>query len=234
MYFLHKVKHELCFINDIRFLGDETYSISMPVLMPKSRLTATDGRMLMQRIIFQHFNSGASRAIGFKRGMITICSEPNEFQTHFMLNCSVDQLTEPTENEWIKAIEHGLDYGLDEPPVEAESKNAKLNIWGIKDYIYDLKIEFWPHHDKPNSFLCDCLVKYIIPENEKNINELDFDKGFTFDIFSRKANMHLPFLIKNESKPFFFVNETNILNHEIVVYDDGIGHELFVQCEINP
>jgi hypothetical protein len=234
MYYLHKVKHELCFINDIVNLGSNNYSITMPVLMPKSRLTATDGRMLMQRIIFQHFNSAASKSIGFKRGMITLCSEPDDFQVHFLMNCSVDQLAEPSENEWIKTIEHGLDYGLEEPPLESSSENVKLNIWGIKDYIYDLKIEFWPHHDKPNSFLCDCLVKYIKPEGKTDINELNFSNGFTFDIYHNKSKTYLPFLIKSEAKPFFFLNEASVNKVDQTVNEDGIGHELFIQCEINP
>jgi hypothetical protein len=90
-YFLHKIKHELCFVNKINYLQNQIYAIDMPVIVPVNKLNATDGRLLMQRIIFQQLNSNSAKQIGFLRGLITLSSEPDHFQTHLMLNCTTDQ-----------------------------------------------------------------------------------------------------------------------------------------------
>lgn len=231
-YYLHKIKHELCFVNDINHLKDLIYSITMPVILPINKLNATDGRALMQRIIFQHFNSNASKQIGFMRGLISLSSEPDKFQTHLMLHCSTGQLTEPTETEWIAAVSNGLDAGNQNLPVATMGSDVQINAWGIKDYIYDVSIEFWPDDQNYKTFNCHCLIKFIKPENEEETNKLDFDLGFNFLIFSRKTFSFVPFLIKDESQPFFFLNDAKILNHSLTVNDDGIGRELFVECKI--
>jgi len=231
-YYLQKIKHELCFVNNINHLGHQVFSIDMPVIVPINKLNATDGRNLLQRIIFQHFSSNASKQIGFMRGLITLSSEPDHFQTHLMLNCTTDQIAEPSETEWISAVENGLDTGFDSLPIATMSSDVKINAWGIDKYIYDVKIEFWPDPDFNNSFICESLIKYIIPENDTQINNLDFELGFNFVIYSKKANAFIPLLIKREDKPYFFMNDCEILEHEISVYDDNIGRELFVKCRI--
>ncbi len=231
-YFLHKVKHELCLVNNIVHLNNDVYSISMPVVIPKLKLNATDGRTLMQRIIFQHLNSNASRAIGFLRGMFNLCSEPDNFETHLMLTCPVGQLSEATETEWIRAMENGLDSGQIEPPVASMGKDVYINAWGIQDYIYDMKVEFWPHTEKPNAFQCHCAIKFIKPEGIEETNHLDFESGFNFLIYSEKSNCFVPFLIQNENNPVFFLQEANIVKYELIEDEDGIGRELFVECEI--
>ena len=48
-YFLHKVKHELCFVNNLVQLNDTVYSVSLPVIDTYTKLHATDGRALLQR-----------------------------------------------------------------------------------------------------------------------------------------------------------------------------------------
>jgi hypothetical protein len=45
-YFLHKVKHELCFVNNVVQLNDTVYSVSFPVIDAYSKLNATDGRAI--------------------------------------------------------------------------------------------------------------------------------------------------------------------------------------------
>jgi hypothetical protein len=230
-YYLFKIKHELCFVNNILNLGNQIYSIDLPVILPVKKLNATDGRSLMQRIIFQHFNSNASRQIGFLRGMISLCSEPEQFQTHLMLSCSTDQIGEASETEWISAIEKGLDSGLNILPSALISSDVKLNAWGIDKFIYDVKIEFWPDSEESNSFLCDCLVKYIIPEDAENINNFDAELGFNFLLINHDK-ISIPFLIKSESKPYFFMNDAEIIKYEIKIDEDKVGHELFVHCKI--
>jgi hypothetical protein len=231
-YYLHKVKHELCFVNKISHLKDTIYTIDMPVVVPFNKLRATDGRLLLQRIIFQHLNSNSAHLIGFMRGMITICSEPNHFQTHLMLSCSTDQLSEPTETEWIAAVENGLDTGSTLLPTASMGSDVKINAWGINNYIYDVTIELWPSKDEQKTFICDCLIKYIKPEENDLEQELDFDKGFNFLIFSKKTNSFIPFLIKSEDNPFFFLNDCEILDHSITINEDQIGRELFVRCKV--
>lgn len=230
-YYLFKIKHELCFVNKITHLESQIYSIDMPIILPVKKLNATDGRLLMQRIIFQHFNSNASKQIGFARGMISLCSDPEQFQTHLMLNCTTDQLGEASETEWISAIEKGLDTGINYLPEALNSNDVKINAWGIDQFIYDVKIEFWPDNEQPNSFLCDCLVKYLIPEDQENINKFDAELGFNF-LLKNHNNSAIPFLIKSELKPYFFMNDAEVIKYEIQIYDDKIGHELFVHCRI--
>jgi hypothetical protein len=231
-YYLHKIKHELCFVNNITNLKEQVYSVDMPVIVPVNKLNATDGRSLLQRIIFQHFNSNASKQIGFLRGLITLSSEPDHFQTHLMLNCTTDQISEPTETEWIAAIENGLDTGMQILPLATMSNDVKLNAWGVKDYIYECNIEFWPDTENQKSFICECLVKYINPGGNEEINQFDFESGFNFLIYSRKSNSFIPFLIPSEDRPYFFLNDAELLHHEIMVNEDKIGHELFVRCRV--
>jgi hypothetical protein len=231
-YFLHKIKHELCFVNKINYLQNQIYAIDMPVIVPINKLNATDGRLLMQRIIFQQLNSNSAKQIGFLRGLITLSSEPDHFQTHLMLNCTTDQISEPAESEWVAAIENGLDTGNDLLPFATMSSDVKLNAWGIKDYIYDVKIEFYPSNETANAFDCECSIKFINPDQNPNLNVIDFESGFNFLIFSKKSNSFVPFLIRSEEKPYFFLNDAEIINHELIVNEDKIGHELFVKCLI--
>ena len=42
----------------------------------------------------------------------------------------------------------------------------------------------------------------------------------------------MPFLIQNENNPVFFLQEANIVKYELIEDEDGIGRELFVECEI--
>lgn len=231
-YYLHKIKHELCFVNDIVNLKEQVYSVDMPVIIPMNKLNATDGRSLLQRIIFQHFNSNASKQIGFLRGLITLNSEPDHFQTHLMLNCSTDQLGEPSESEWISAIENGLDTGSQMLPLATMSSDVKLNAWGVKDFVYECTIEFWPDNENQKTFVCECLIKYLKPEGHEDVNKIDFESGFNFLIFSRKTNSFVPFLIPSEDKPYFFLTDAEIISHETTVYEDNIGHELFVRCKV--
>lgn len=232
-YFLHKIKHELCFVNNVAKLQDNIWSITSPIILTNTKLNATDGRSLMQRIIFQQFNSGAAKAIGFMRGKINLCSEPDNFEVSFMFNCLPDQISDPNESEWVSAIENGLEVGNSLFPIASKGKNAFINAFGLRYYIYDILIEFWPHANEKNAFECECLIKYIQPENtEEQI--LDFNKGFDFMIYSEKAKAMVPFLIKNEQNPIFILQDANIISHELKTDEDGIGKELFVKCEIRP
>jgi hypothetical protein len=110
------------------------------------------------------------------------------------------------------------------------SSDVKLNAWGIKDYIYDLKIEFYPSNEITNAFTCECSIKYINPDQDPNLNVLDFENGFNFLIFSKKSNSFIPFLIPTEERPYFFLNDAEILEHELRINEDKIGHELYVKC----
>jgi hypothetical protein len=112
------------------------------------------------------------------------------------------------------------------------SSDVKLNAWGIKDYVYECNIEFWPDNENHKTFICECVIKYIKPEGQEDINKIDFESGFNFLIFSRKTNSFVPFLIPSEDKPYFFLTDAEIINHETVVYEDNIGHELFVRCRV--
>lgn len=232
-YFLHKIKHELCFVNNVNKLNDTVWSVTAPIILTNTRLNATDGRSLMQRVIFQQFNSGASKAIGFMRGMISLSSEPDIFEVALMLNCSPDQISEPNEAEWIAAIENGLEAGNYTFPKASRGKNAYINAFGLRNYIYDMKIEFWPHYDNKNGFECECFIKYIQPEGEPK-QELDFSLGFDFLIYSEKARAMIPFLIKSESDPVFILQNANIISHELIEDPDGIGKELYIKCEFAP
>lgn len=232
-YFLHKVKHELCFVNNLVQLNDTVYSVSLPVIDTYTKLNATDGRALLQRVIFQQFNSGAAKQIGFLRGMVTLCSEPDNFETHLMLSCTPDQMSQPNESEWIAALEKGLEINNPGLPVSAKSSNAHLNAWGIINYIYDLKIEFYPHHQYKNGFTAEVFIKYIQPACTDK-QEINFEDEFIFLVNSSKTKNLLPFLIKSESNPVFFLTGANVLEHELVENEDGIGKELYVKCEIVP
>jgi hypothetical protein len=95
-----------------------------------------------------------------------------------------------------------------------------------------MTIELWPNNEEKKSFICDCLIKYIKPENSEDNNLLDFDSGFNFLIFSNKSQSYIPFLIKNEEKPYFILNDAEIIDHELKTHEDGIGKELFVRCII--
>lgn len=231
-YFLHKVKHELCLVNEIVPLSNEIYSISLPVILPVNKLNASEGRTILQRIIFQHFNSNSSKNIGFKRGRITLSSEPDNFQVHLMLQCEVSQLCEPTESEWISALEKGLEKDYIDPPVASMGKDVYFDAWGIKNYVYDVIIEFWPLENEPYAFECDCFVRYIVPEGEKDTNELDFNKQFYFEVLNGRTKIFNSFIIKNENDPIFFLNNAEILDYEITVNEDGIGRELFAKMYI--
>ncbi len=232
-YFLHKIKHELCFVNNVNKLNDTIWSVSAPIILTNTRLNATDGRSLMQRIIFQQFNSGAAKTIGFMRGMITLSSEPDIFEVSLMLNCSPDQISEPNEAEWIAAIENGLEAGNYTFPTASKGKNAFINAFGLRNYIYDMRIEFWPHFENKNGFECECVIKYIQPEGTEK-QELDFSRGFDFLIYSEKARAMVPFLIKSETNPVFILQDANIISHELYEDPDGIGKELFIKCEFTP
>jgi len=228
-YFLHKVKHELCLVNEIVPLGNEMYSISLPVILPVSKLNASEGKSILQRIVFQHLNSNSSKSIGFKRGRITLSSEPDNFQVHLMMHCSIEQLSEPTETEWIAALERGLEKDHIEPPMASMSKHVYFDAWGVKNYVYDVVIEFWPLEESPCTFECDCIIKYIVPENEEDTNHLDFNKKFNFEILNERTDLFNSFIIKNEHNPIFFLNDSEIIEHELIINEDGIGRELFVK-----
>ena len=232
-YFLHKIKHELCFVNNIFKLNDNIWSITAPIILTNTRLNATDGRSLMQRIIFQQFNSGAAKSIGFMRGKINLCSDPDNFDVSLMLNCLPDQITEPNENEWVAAIENGLESGNMSFPLASKGHNAYINAFGLRNYIYDMKIEFWPHFNNKNGFECECLIKYIQPEGTEP-QTIDFDKGFDFLIYSDKVKATVPFLIKNENNPVFILNDANIIEWNLNEDSDGLGKELYIKCEIYP
>lgn len=231
-YYLHKVKHELCLVNEIVPLGNDIYSISMPVILPVNKLNASEGKTILQRLVFQHLNSNSSKNIGFRRGRITLSSEPDNLQVHLMLHCNLEQLTEPTESEWVAALEKGLEKDFLEPPSASMGKDVYFDAWGIKNYVYDVIIEFWPIDDQPYTFECDCFVKYIVPQGESDTNLLDFSKPFHFEILNQRTNLFSPFIIKNESNPVFFLNDAEILDYEVTENDDGIGRELFAKMII--
>ena len=229
-YFLHKIKHELCFVNNVVKIGENIWSVSSPIILTNTRLNATDGRSLMQRIIFQQLNSGLAKSIGFMRGKINLCSDPDNFEVSFMFNCLPDQISDPNENEWVAAIENGLEAGNNVFPLASKGNNTFINAFGLRYYIYDLQVEFWPHPNDKQSFECDCLIKYIQPENtEPQI--IDFEKGFDFLIYSEKVKATVPFLIMSESNPKFILHDAKIIDWKLTEDEDGIGKELYVKCE---
>ncbi len=232
-YFLHKIKHELCFVNNVAKLNDNIWSVTAPIILTNTRLNATDGRALLQRIIFQQFNSGAAKSIGFLRGKINLCSDPDVFDVSFMLSCSPDQISEPNENEWVSAIENGLEVGNNLFPMASMGSNAYINAFGLRHYIYDMQIEFWPHFNNKNAFECECLIKYIQPKGTAT-QEIDFSKGFDFLIYSDKVKATVPFLIKNESNPIFILQDSIVTEWSVKEEEDGIGKELYIKCEILP
>ena len=70
----------------------------------------------------------------------------------------------------------------------------------------------------------------------KNDGDMKYlnDEEFIFLVNNSKTKNMLPFLIKSETNPVFFLTGANILEHELIENEDGIGKELYVKCEIVP
>jgi hypothetical protein len=81
--------------------------------------------------------------------------------------------------------------------------------------------------------MAEVFLKYIQPAcTEKQ--EINFDDEFIFLVNNSKTKNLMPFLIKSESNPVFFLSGSTVIEQELIENEDGIGKELYVKCEVVP